>query len=151
MSGSVYCARCQRRHFGRYGAAGLLLLSEGHALLTLRSAYVDQGGTWSIPGGALAPGEGPAVAAVREAREELAGLPTLTLTGQRLTDDHGVWRYTTLVAELEALPRLTPRNRETEAARWTPVAAVERLDRLHPAFARSWPHLAALTKEHTNV
>lgn len=151
MSGHVYCTGCARRHFGRYGAAGLLLLSEGHALLTLRSAYVDQGGTWSIPGGALAPGEGPVVAALREAREELAGLPTINLTGQRLTDDHGQWRYTTIVARVEGRPRLTPRNRETDSARWQPVEAVEHLDRLHPAFARSWPNLAALTKEHTNA
>lgn len=146
MSGFVYCTSCRGRHWGRRGASGLLLVSGAYVLLTLRSPFVHQGNTWSIPGGALDAGETPEGAAVREACEELAGLSSVAVhsTGAQHVDDHGSWSYTTVLATVAGRPPLRLRNRETTAARWTPAADVEHLDHLHPAFARSWPHLASL-------
>src|SRR5699024_10964978 len=64
-----------RRHWGRYGAAGLLLRAPGgdgrpQVLLQHRAAWSHEGGTWSIPGGARDSHEGAVEAAVREAGEE---------------------------------------------------------------------------------
>ena len=94
--------QCGRRHFGPYGAAGLILRNaDGHLLMTHRSEFVHFGGTWSFPGGAIEEGETPVDAAVREVGEEL-GIPSVavdvvtTLAGL----DHGVWRYTYVLADL---------------------------------------------------
>lgn len=48
------------------GAAGLVRNSEGLLLFQRRA----DDGRWSLPGGAVDPGESPAVAVVREVREE---------------------------------------------------------------------------------
>lgn len=147
MSGFIYCRPCARNHWGRHGAAGLLLVSEHRVLLTRRSEAVDVGGTWSIPGGALELGELPEQAAARESIEELAGLDLdMVRLGQRHVDDHGIWRYTTVVAYVPDAPRLWPRNGESTAARWVPCNEVARMRGLHPAFARSWPSLRRLVE-----
>ena len=46
----TYCA-CGERHWGRYGAAGLLLTDPGRTgvVLQKRSRMVHHGGTWSVP------------------------------------------------------------------------------------------------------
>jgi 8-oxo-dGTP diphosphatase len=46
---------CGQRHWGRYGAAGLLLTDPERTgvVLQKRSGRVHYGGTWSIPGGAI--------------------------------------------------------------------------------------------------
>ena len=59
-------------HWGRRGAAGLLLADGGRVLLQLRARWSHQGGTWSIPGGARERGETAVQAALREAHEEMA-------------------------------------------------------------------------------
>lgn len=59
-------------HFGRWGAAGVLLLSGDLVLLQLR-ANSHHSGTWSTPGGSLDRGETPVQAALREVQEELVG------------------------------------------------------------------------------
>ncbi|MBA3529823.1 MAG: NUDIX hydrolase [Propionibacteriaceae bacterium] len=64
------------RHWGTAGAAGGLVVAQGasgtQVLLTLRSAEVHQGNTWSIPGGAIdAADADPHAAACREIEEEL--------------------------------------------------------------------------------
>ena len=50
----TYCG-CGERHWGRYGAAGLLLTDPGRTgvVLQKRSRMVHYGGTWSVPGGAI--------------------------------------------------------------------------------------------------
>ena len=95
---------CGERHWGRYGAAGLLLTDPARTavLLQKRSVHVHNGGTWSVPGGAIERGESPREAALREAHEE-AGLDprTLRVTSTLVGTDHGDWSYTYVVAEGE--------------------------------------------------
>jgi len=84
---------CERGHvhYGAHGAAGLLLRTwseSGEAwayLLQQRAAWVDHGGTWGIPSGALREGEDPRVGAIREANEEshTASLHTASLVRWR--------------------------------------------------------------------
>ena len=56
-------------------------------------------------------------------------------------DDHGGWSYTTVVAELEELPRVGTRGAEGLSMRWVPEDEVTHLP-LHPGFAATWPQLA---------
>lgn len=63
------------RHWGPYGAAGLLIRCGEAYLLQLRAAWTHHGGTWGIPGGARHQGEGSYAAACREAAEEMGSLP----------------------------------------------------------------------------
>lgn len=143
-------------HWGPRGAAGLLLYAvtaDGarYVLLSHRSPHVQDGGTWSTPGGAIDPGESPWQAAVREAREEAQGLPG---SPQRVAElvsacPHGCgWAYTTFVARTEAgdgLPgvRVRPGSHEweTDALAWVPAGAVAGHDRLHPGLSAAWPAL----------
>jgi 8-oxo-dGTP diphosphatase len=131
------------RYWGRFGAAGLLLLDpHGAVLLQHRAAWSHFGGTWGIPGGARHLGESAYEAAVREAGEE-TGLPA-ELVVERFESvlDLGYWSYTTVVAD--AVRRFEPRMMDPEsiALRWTPIDAVEELP-LHPRFAEAWPALRA--------
>lgn len=137
--------RCGRRHFGPYGAAGLVLRdAAGRLLMTHRSEFVHFPGTWAFPGGALERGETPIGAALREAAEEL-GVPRdavrvySTVTGT----DHRVWRYTYVLADLapEVELRLDP-NWETEAVSWVAPADMADLA-LHPDLRGDLPALRA--------
>src|SRR4051812_42191040 len=89
--GWVRCAS-GHRHWGRFGAAGLLVragadtadpfdsgnpgtpanAAEGRPLILLqhRALWSHHGGTWGLPGGARDPGETAITAALREAAEE---------------------------------------------------------------------------------
>ncbi|WP_353813894.1 NUDIX domain-containing protein [Agromyces sp. SYSU T00266] len=129
------------RYWGRYGAAGLLLVEPGGAvLLQHRAAWSHFGGTWGIPGGARHRGESALDAAVREATEE-TGMPPGVVTARfESVLDLGFWSYTTVVAD--AARRFEPRLADPEsiALRWTPILAVEGLP-LHPRFAEAWPAL----------
>ena len=134
------------RHWGRHGAAGLLLRAPtGSAgsvvLLQHRAAWSHQGGTWALPGGARDSHESAVHAAVREAGEE-AGITDdlLTVRDEHVTkvEDSG-WSYTTVIAdavrELDTVP-----NGESTELRWVAEHEVDSLP-LHPAFAESWPSL----------
>lgn len=137
-------------HWGRYGAAGLLLRAPWNdgtpaVLLQHRAPWSHQGGTWGLPGGALDSEEDAQAAAKREAYEE-AGLAaahidvrTTVVTARVAAFGGGTWTYTTVVAD--AVEMLEPvANRESTELRWVPEAEVADL-LLHPAFARSWPGL----------
>lgn len=140
--------RCDRghRHWGRHGAAGLLLIDrrgpeEPLVLLQHRAPWTASGDTWGIPGGARDSHESATQAALREACEE-TGIPaTAVAVGGELIDDHGRWSYTTALAELTAGVVLVPQEESSEL-RWVPIPAVTGLD-LHPGFARTWPALRA--------
>jgi 8-oxo-dGTP pyrophosphatase MutT (NUDIX family) len=85
------------RYWGRFGAAGLLVVSPAfEVLLQHRAAWSHFGGTWGMPGGARHQDEGAVDAAVREAAEE-AGVPA-ALLAVRFTSvlDLGYWSYTTV-------------------------------------------------------
>ena len=146
--GWLECA-CGRRHWGRHGAAGVLLFrtdDDGRAtdvVLQHRATWSDEGGTWGIPGGALAEGESAVDGAVREAVEE-AGLDAAAL--EVLTTrvlDHGPWRYTTVVARSTGPQDPRPTDPESLEIAWVPLADVDRRPLLG-AFGAAWPGLRAL-------
>ena len=72
--GWVGCGQ-DHQHWGRHGAAGLLIWApdgSGRPLVLLirRAGWSHHGDTWGPPGGARDSHETPAEAAVREAAEE---------------------------------------------------------------------------------
>ena len=142
--GWVQCSR-GHRHWGVYGAAGLLLVAPGPlVLLQHRAQWSHHGGTWGIPGGARGSAESARQAALREAAEE-AGVPAheVELVGE-VVDDHGGWAYTTLLGTARQPLPVRPLDGESLALAWVPVAEVERHP-LHPGFAAGWPaHRSAL-------
>ena len=137
---------CGNRHWGLHGAAGLLLVRNGTILLQHRAPWVHNGGTWGIPGGAKDSHESILEGAKREAHEELGINTDLVNPIHTFTDDHGVWRYDTIICQ--ASPELVAHemNDESQEIRWVPFAEVEKMQ-LHPSFARHWPELQALLGE----
>ncbi|MGV9413806.1 NUDIX domain-containing protein [Nocardia sp. NPDC003693] len=137
------------RHWGRFGAAGLLLrapLADGGSavLLQHRAAWSHQGGTWALPGGARDSHETSVHAAVREAEEE-AGITSgaIRVRGSRVTSTApSGWTYTTVIADSAQQLKLRG-NIESRELAWIPEDQVEaRL--LHPGFAAAWPALRAI-------
>jgi 8-oxo-dGTP pyrophosphatase MutT (NUDIX family) len=134
------------RHWGRHGAAGLLIWapdSSGRPLVLLirRAGWSHHGGTWGPPGGARDSHESPAEAAVREAAEECGAPPGAVRISGLLNDDHGGWSYQTLIAEAAEPFTARPSHEATETA-WVPADDVVSLA-LHPGFAAVWPVIAA--------
>ena len=128
------------KFWGRYGAAGLLVVHDGSVLLQLRVGWSHFGGTWGLPGGARNEGESAVAGALREANEE-AGVPREILT-ELFTSvlDLGYWSYTTVVVESSEAFEPVIGDAESVALRWVPVEQVDSLP-LHPGFAASWPEL----------
>ncbi|WP_277209076.1 NUDIX domain-containing protein [Isoptericola croceus] len=153
--GWVECG--DHRHWGLHGAAGLFLTRRAppapdgtpgavtDVVLQHRATWSHHGGTWGIPGGAVTPTETPTQGALREAAEE-AGLDpaVVRVVGEHVLD-HGVWTYTTVLAETIAGARVHVAATDPEGieVRWVPVAEVSGLD-LHPAFGDALPHLLGL-------
>ncbi|HVE74421.1 MAG TPA: NUDIX hydrolase [Mycobacteriales bacterium] len=133
---------CGRTHWGRHGAAGLLVRAPGPCvLLQHRAVWSHNGGTWGVPGGALAAGETAEQGALRETVEETGmDVSQVTVVGSHL-DDHGDWSYTTLLATAPERLAVQP-ERESLELRWVDVDAVTQLP-LHPGFAASWALLSA--------
>lgn len=143
--GWVRCAG-GHRHWGRFGAAGLLLrhrpLVDGPLiLLQHRALWSHHGGTWGLPGGARNREESAVAAALRETSEETTVDLTEVEVLRAFEDDHGGWSYTTVVAELPELTRVRTRGTEGLSMRWVAEDEVTRLP-LHPGFAATWPRLA---------
>ena len=135
------------RHWGRYGAAGLLAVApDGAVLLQHRAAWSHGGDTWGVPGGAMASTETPQEAALRETVEETGlDVSQVTVVAEHVAD-HVTWRYTTYVGRVPArLPVV--RERESADLRWVEASEVQALP-LHPAFALAWPALRAAVDEH---
>ncbi len=139
--GWIRCAR-GHRHWGRYGAAGLLIVRRSDVLLQLRSHHTHHGNTWSIPGGAREADEPAELAALREATEEIGLHRDNVETMADFVDDHGGWSYTTVLAHLLHSAELTP-NYESAQLEWVPAADVMSF-RLHTGFAASWPAVLPL-------
>jgi 8-oxo-dGTP diphosphatase len=144
-------ARCDlgHRHWGRFGAVGLLAYQGSAArgsaallgvLLVRRNRWSQHGGTWGPPGGARDSEEPPLAAALREAWEECA-LPSgeVRATGM-LRDDHGGWSYQTFLAQASAPLPVHAASYEITDARWVDAAEVTSLP-LHPGFGEHWPLL----------
>lgn len=143
-NGWVFCLQCNARHWGIYGAAGLLVVrtdrSPAEVLLQLRAGWVHGGGTWALPGGALDSHEHPVAAAAREAHEE-AGIDHELLDFKMVfTDDHGNWQYHTVIAHTDHDMNEFEANAESEDLRWVPVDNVGGFN-LHPGLRATWPAL----------
>ncbi|MET8451633.1 zeta toxin family protein [Streptomyces sp. NPDC005209] len=146
--GWVNCSR-GHAHWGRFGAAGLLPFHRAedgqvHVLMHHRGADTDQGGTWSLLGGARDSHESAARAAVREAVEESTLDPARVRVERVVRDDHGGWSYDTVLASTDQMADVRPTEAqdETLALAWVPLSEVETLN-LHPGFAASWPGVQA--------
>lgn len=143
----VRCA-AGHRHWGRYGAAGLLLRDRGpgvdRVVLQHRAAWSHQGDTWGVPGGARMSTESIVAAALRETEEEAGIDPAAVRPTAIVIDDHGGWSYGTVLGGpvAEVHPRAT--GGESAEVRWVEVAAVDALP-LHPGFAAAWPRLRSAT------
>jgi 8-oxo-dGTP diphosphatase len=123
-------------HWGRRGAAGLLLADTGRVLLQLRARWAHQGGTWSIPGGAREAGETYADAALREAAEELGLDGSAVAVRGSYVAVCGGWTYETVLGVPTGPLELTDLS-ESDGHRWVPAAEVADLP-LHPAFRTAW-------------
>ena len=134
--GWTYCAQ-GHKHWGIYGAAGLLLWHADRVLLQHRALWSHHGGTWGVLGGARNSGETSVDTAAREAAEEAGiGPGCYEVVGEHV-DDHGGWSYTTVVGRATdafAAPELTA---ESLAVDWVRVERIHDLP-LHPGFAASW-------------
>jgi len=128
------------RHWGRFGAAGILITDGARVVLQHRAAWTHEGGTWALPGGAKDSHEDAVAAALREAAEETTLDPADVVPFGEWVDEHGGWSYTTVLARAVAPTELAPANAESVAVRWWSVDEVARLD-LHHGFAAAWPHL----------
>lgn len=143
------------RHWGLLGAAGALVVADEDSgtrvLLTLRSAEVHQGHTWSVPGGAIDAGDADAhAAACREVHEELdLDVSTLPVFGWHRFECGG-WSYSTVLLGASTAVPLSAHGWETDEVTWWDLDSVDRLHAsgaLHPSFAHSWPTLRTLVLE----
>jgi 8-oxo-dGTP diphosphatase len=123
-------------HWGRRGAAGLLLAEGGLVLLQLRARWAHQGGTWSIPGGARERGETAVQAALREAKEEMSIDDRALEVQASYVASCGGWEYETVLA-VTAGPVHLAHLSESDAHVWATVDEVPELP-LHPSFRRAW-------------
>jgi 8-oxo-dGTP diphosphatase len=125
------------KHWGLFGAAGLLLRHQDLVLLQHRALWSHHGGTWGVLGGARNRGETAEQAAQREAAEEAGLSPDAYEVTGCYVDDHGGWSYTTVVGRARALVALTGLTGETLEVRWVPADELRELP-LHPGFAATW-------------
>ncbi|RSM40054.1 NUDIX domain-containing protein [Amycolatopsis balhimycina DSM 5908] len=135
----VRCS-CGRLHWGRYGAAGLLLADPARGVLLQRRAWwVHHGRTWALPGGAIEAGETAVNAAAREALEEAAVPVDAFRAVAASVVDHGDWSYTTVLALADGAEARAA-NTESAEVRWVDPDDVPGY-RLHRDFAAAWPDL----------
>ncbi len=131
---------CASKHWGLFGAAGLILIRDQSILMQHRAPWVHNGDTWGIPGGARDSHETPVEAALREANEEI-GIDTKLLTViDEFVDDHGPWRYHTILAIADPALIAHEMNDESLEVKWISINKVEE-QVLHPSFAKTWPQL----------
>lgn len=152
--GWVDCV-CGRRHWGLNGAAGVLLARRNaesgeitHIVMQHRAAWSAEGGTWGVPGGALATGENPIEGALRESCEEAGIDPDDIEVVGTYREDHGPWAYTTVLAFEKPGHRVEPSVGDDESIEieWVPVGQVSNL-KLLTAFRSDWPRFAKRLKQ----
>ncbi len=142
--GWIQC-QCGSKHWGKFGAAGILIFRDSadgkrEIFLQHRAPWVHNGDTWGIPGGARDSHETVTEAALREAFEE-TGIKSEHLKPLALfSDDHGDWRYDTVLASAAPEMSADSPNDESQEMRWVAVNEVTLLG-LHPSFAKTWSDL----------
>lgn len=139
--GWIHCG-CGSKHWGRYGAAGLLMIRDGAIFIQHRAPWVHNGDTWGIPGGARDSHENVTEAALREAVEETGIDSALVTPIGEFVDDHGDWSYTTVFAIASSALEAHTLNDESHEVRWVSLDDVTRLN-LHPSFEKTWPAVRA--------
>ena len=142
--GWIQCA-CGNKHWGLNGAAGILLIRGTQILLQHRAPWVHTGDTWGIPGGARDSHESVLEAAMREAKEEIGIDPVHVTPIQTFSDDHGSWRYDTVIAHATDELVAHELNDESHEVRWVEIDKVDELT-LHPSFEKSWTTLKGLVQ-----
>ena len=147
-NGWVICT-LGHRHWGRFGAAGLLITDGMRVVLQHRAPWTHEGGTWALPGGARDSHEDVVAAALREATEETELDPASVRPLAEWVDDHGGWSYTTVLAVTVAEVHPHAANAESTEIRWWHIGEVESLP-LHGGFAAAWPHLRDLLQAHAD-
>ncbi|WEV67718.1 Maf family protein [Bifidobacterium sp. ESL0769] len=145
--GWVQCA-CGRRHWGLNGAAGVLLARRSKetgevtdVVMQHRAMWSAEGGTWGIPGGALADGESPIEGALRESYEEANITPEdIEVVGTH-REEHGPWAYTTVFAFEKPGHEVNPHPNDDESMEiaWIPISEVPKR-KLLTAMNADWPH-----------
>lgn len=137
-----WVTRCEQGHvhWGRYGAAGLVVYHDGHVLLQRRAWWTPGGNTWGLFGGAKDSHEDPVAAALREAEEESTLPAEVVRIHGMITEDHGGWAYHTVLSTIPARIEVGPASNETRDAAWVRVSSVERMKLFSP-FAKTWPRL----------
>ena len=153
-NGWIRCAQ-GHRHWGRFGAAGLLAYvpapggsATGGAagdvavLLQRRSSWSHHPGTWGPPGGAMDSHESAVSAALREAAEECDVPAAGVSVGGIWLDDHGGWSYQTVIGAARRPFPVRSASDETSEVGWIRADDVGQLN-LHPGFAGQWPSLRA--------
>lgn len=131
------------RHWGRHGAAGVLLYhhdAEPHILLQKRSRLSIGGGTWGLLGGARHSSESPIEAALREASEESTLDPSTVRVHWLSHEDHGGWSYDTVIGSVSTRMDVRPQSFETAQVAWVPASEATG-KKLFPPFAEAWRRL----------
>lgn len=126
-------------HWGANGGAGLLMRYKPQAgepvyLLARRSRWVDEGGSWGIPGGAIRDGESLETAARRETSEEIGALPSYRVSAIESQDCGGGWLFHIVIADVEE-PFAAYCVHETDETGWFTAAATVNVQ-LHPGLRR---------------
>ena len=124
-----------------------------HIVMQHRAAWSAEGGTWGIPGGAIADGENTIEGALRESFEEANITPEDIEVVGSYCEDHGPWSYTTVFAFEKPAHKVNPKANDDESMEivWVPIDEVP--DRkLLTAMRTDWPSFArrlrALAAEH---
>lgn len=144
-NGWVFCSH-GHRHWGRFGAAGILITDGSRVVLQHRAQWTHEGGTWAVPGGARDSHEDAVATALREAVEETTLNPTQVTPFDQWIDEHGGWSYTTVLARTGYDVALAPANAESVAVQWWSMDRVAELP-LHAGFAAAWPVLRHMIDE----
>jgi 8-oxo-dGTP diphosphatase len=137
--GWVECA-AGHRHWGRFGAAGILISDGKRVVLQHRAPWTHEGDRWGLPGGARDSHEDPTSTALREAHEEAEITADLIEPLALSIDDHGGWSYTTVLARPTAVITPHAANAESVDVTWWGQDEVDGLP-LHHGFAAAWSRL----------